>query len=124
MNVFFKHKAYVLKHFCRFVLVFFALMPCAVKNTLFLKSGFEPAGILHVSKVPVSGSENCSVYTRAKEHYEVVHITRHVGADTQHALPAYREVFFSGSADQDLYHAANAPPLYILYKRLKIAVAV
>ena len=120
MNAFFKHKGYVIKHFCRFVLVVFALMPCAVKNTLLIQTPFQQAVTLNVSKIPGGAADSCAVYTQEKVKAQVAGAIQRVGADIEKSVPyAPKDSFFCGSA-RNLYYAANAPPLYILYKRLKI----
>lgn len=124
MNTFFKHKGYAVKHLCRFVLVLFALMPCAVKNALFAETAFQQAVTLNVSKVPGDAAASCAVYTQETVKNRVAGVMQRVGADTEKSVPyAPKDFFFCGSA-RNLYYAANAPPLYILYKRLKIDAVV
>lgn len=124
MNAFFKHKGYLIKHFCRFVLVFFALMPCAVKNTLFMEMPFQQTGTLNVSKIPGNAADSCAVYTPEKIRSQVAGIIRCTGADAERTVPYVPVSTFFSRSFRHFCHAANAPPFYILYKKLKIDATV
>lgn len=116
-----QNRKFTLKQLCLVVLVFFALMPCSVKNSFFLNQDLHSVKNLNAVKLPTAASENCTIYsTRSistsckeksvKKEWDIETVQH----DVVHQDFFIRTFIF-------LYSFSNAPPFYILYKRLKIA---
>ncbi|HTG57209.1 MAG TPA: hypothetical protein VL943_13115 [Niabella sp.] len=103
-------------------LLVFALAPCTVKETWFSLAGFDYVQPLNRSQTTTSGQQ-CQ-YRQGSE--QKVHVHQNKPAIRQYpsgylASKNYPAIAAAGCTCEPLILLrANSPPIYILYKRLKL----
>ena len=120
MNILKAYHLFYTKWFVILLFVFVAFMPCSVKSTFFLGNDFQVAKVLNVTKIPSPSSTSCFSFfvneVKSEEKTQKLSYTT-VFDNYKINLNTINKHFTDKSTNA---YFANAPPLYILYKQLKV----